>query len=755
DTYGAAFPIDRRPGYVRFQYTHPRKPPDEGDKYRVIRIGIFYTDRRDPGGPEQLASVLELHVYRPPVVMIHGLWSNTSAFADMEQELASSHYEPFQLYRLDYQKTNDSPFVVNYTHVGEATDAVIKQSLDADLAAGKVDLVAHSMGGVLSRLYVQNPGYKDDVRRIITCNTPHAGSQMANLLLDTTFDPNGRICGLLSQAMSSDELPNRGCYNGAVADLQVNSFATTNFLNLGVSPDDVQVHALATVFDLSDPFAVLTGAISGAGAAPAIIAHLVRVCGLGLIDSVFNGDDYDLIVSATSQAGGLDGPLTSFFSDQPHMGSVSNGEVIDRVKGLLNEPLDSSSFTRSGYDPSQLPYTTPSLCPVLIGSGLQTGSGARRALRSAAAAGLAITSPSPGSSVAPGASLTVDVSGTPDIATIVLILSQPGGQMVIVDQPGPTAHTDLRVPDTAVGRQNLVAAGLDAAGSLVAVSDTVVVNVVPPAALESISVYPPVVYLHPCSSASLEITGHYDDGVARDLSQQPGLSFTFADGHAAQSGPGSVVLNEPLDDTLTVTFDGVDSAPVPISAIPTDGAVPCAGGTTTTTVPPPSTSSSTTTTLAASTTTSTTTLPGVTTTTSTSVVDTTTTTSTPPSGCQVDADCDDGDACTDDVCAGDCQHAQATGMRGADCLLAGMLSEPLCALGTLDPTLEQFATDKLRNALELVREAEQTTSPKKQQRLLAKARKRLGRIERHRPGQTTSDCRQTLGARVDAVVDVI
>src|SRR5262249_3163852 len=25
DTYGAAFPIDRRPGYVRFQYTHPRK----------------------------------------------------------------------------------------------------------------------------------------------------------------------------------------------------------------------------------------------------------------------------------------------------------------------------------------------------------------------------------------------------------------------------------------------------------------------------------------------------------------------------------------------------------------------------------------------------------------------------------------------------------------------------------------------------------------------------------------------------------
>src|SRR5262249_10464468 len=156
-----------------------------------------------------------------------------------------------------------------------------------------------------------------------------------------------------------------------------------------------------------------------------------------------------------------------------------------------------------------------------------------------------------------------------------------------------------------------------------------------------------VVYLHPCSSASLEITGHYDDGVARDLSQQPGLSFTFADGHAAQSGPGSVVLNDALDDTLTVTFDGVDSAPVPITAIPTDDASSCGATTTTppsTTLPPSSTSSSSTTTLVASTTTSS--APeGSTTTTAATPTSTTTT----PPGCRGFADCDDGDACTDDA----------------------------------------------------------------------------------------------------------
>jgi pimeloyl-ACP methyl ester carboxylesterase len=739
DTFGAAFPIDRRPSYVRFQYTHPRTPPDAGDKFRVIRIGIFYTDRRDPEGPEQLSTVLEIHVYRPPVVMIHGLWSDSSAFATMEQALSSSNYEPFQLYRLDYRYTNDSSFAVNYPRVADGIDAVIQQSADADLAAGKVDLVAHSMGGVLSRLYTQNPGYENEVRRIITCNTPHAGSQMANLLLDRAFDPHGLICSLLGRAMSSDTVPDRGCYNGAVGDFQVNSFANMN-LNLGVPPDDIEVHALATVFDLTD-LPNLSGLFNAAGAAPAIIAHLLQACGISLVDSIFNSDDNDLIVAATSQAGGLAGPLTSLYPDQPHMGSVANTDVIDGVRDLLNEPLDSDKFTRSGYDPSVLRYTTPSVCPVLGG-----GSGLGHSLRNAAAVStFGITSPVSGTSVPPGATLAVDAGGDPDVATVVLVLSQPGGQMMVVEHPGPAAHFDLQVPDTALGQQNLVAAGLDAAGSLLAISDAVVVNVAVPAVLQSISVYPPVVYLRPCSSASLEITGHYDDGVARDLSAQGGLRFSFAAGSAVRTGSGDVVLNEALDDTLTITLDGIDSAPVPIRALPNDGAGPCVASTSTTT----STSSTTTATSPASTTTSSTT-------TSTTVVDTTTTTTTLAPQCQQSGDCDDGDACTDDTCsAGACQHLPIPGASGASCLLGRLVSGPLCPAGTIDPALEHFATEKLRGALEQVQKAEQATTSKKQRRLLGNAAKRLGRIEKHRSGTTTADCLASLSARVDGVLAAI
>ena len=79
------------------------------------------------------------------------------------------------------------------------------------------------------------------------------------------------------------------------------------------------------------------------------------------------------------------------------------------------------------------------------------------------------------------------------------------------------------------------------------------------ATLETITVSPPVLELRPCEEATLEITGHYDDGTTRDLSQDPGLAYDFETGNAAQNGPGVVVMLGSLDDSLTLELDGVES----------------------------------------------------------------------------------------------------------------------------------------------------------------------------------------------------
>jgi hypothetical protein len=218
------------------------------------------------------------------------------------------------------------------------------------------------------------------------------------------------------------------------------------------------------------------------------------------------------------------------------------------------------------------------------------------------------------------------------------------------------------------------------------------VDVTVPAALSTITVYPPVAYLLPCGTATLEVTGHYDDGVARDLSSQPGLSMMFATGNAAQSGASGIVVNAVLDDSVTVTYDGVDSAPIPIRALVPDDLGSCVVDTTSTTTTLPSTTSTTTTAPSTTTTqdaatTTTTTMPEASTTTSTTTTPaSSTTTSTLAPGCQSDAECDDGDACTVDACApGGCEHVAATGLEGAECLLSAALSEPLCPAGTIGP----------------------------------------------------------------------
>src|SRR5262249_62110840 len=102
--------------------------------------------------------------------------------------------------------------------------------------------------------------------------------------------------------------------------------------------------------------------------------------------------------------------------------------------------------------------------------------------------------------------ICVEVAGSPAIATVLLDLSQPRGATVLAEQPGPDARFDLEIPESAIGRQNVVAAGIDASGRLVAVSDTVTVDVTVPSQLDSITVYPAVVYLLPCTTATLEVT---------------------------------------------------------------------------------------------------------------------------------------------------------------------------------------------------------------------------------------------------------
>lgn len=102
------------------------------------------------------------------------------------------------------------------------------------------------MGGLLGRLYVTGFGgvqYKrnenfmeGDFHKLITLNTPHKGSPLANLL--TSTNP-----ALLPLKFAADEL--LGCTScGAVADLRTDSTVNTSWLAQNVA--EVPCHAIVS-----------------------------------------------------------------------------------------------------------------------------------------------------------------------------------------------------------------------------------------------------------------------------------------------------------------------------------------------------------------------------------------------------------------------------------------------------------------------------------------------------------------------------
>lgn len=138
--------------------------------------------------------------------------------------------------------------------------------------------------------------------------------------------------------------------------------------------------------------------------------------------------------------------------------------------------------------------------------------------------------------------------------------------MALMSGSSPTFTTEI--PDGAVGEKTLIAIGLDAGGAPVAASNEVTLDVTVPAALTGLDVYPPAAYLQVGATESFEIRGQYDDGIERNLSQIAGLTFAFTEGHASKSGTNGVTLNELLDDTLTISYQGVSATEVKIRALP-------------------------------------------------------------------------------------------------------------------------------------------------------------------------------------------
>ncbi|MDB9520194.1 alpha/beta fold hydrolase [Roseofilum reptotaenium CS-1145] len=110
---------------------------------------------------------------RNPVVLIHGIFRKAYVFNRMAKYLKERGWE---VHRFDV--------VPNTSIVGLDQLALqIKTYVDQTFAPDQpIDLVGLSMGGLVSRYYVQRLGGLDKIQRFITISSPHHGTYLAYLL---------------------------------------------------------------------------------------------------------------------------------------------------------------------------------------------------------------------------------------------------------------------------------------------------------------------------------------------------------------------------------------------------------------------------------------------------------------------------------------------------------------------------------------------------------------------------------------------
>ncbi|MCX5273242.1 esterase/lipase family protein [Streptomyces virginiae] len=107
---------------------------------------------------------------RPPVLLLHGFTDNRSVFVLLRRTLGAGgrHVEAY----------NYSPFTldlrVTARHLARRVEELCERT-----GQERVDLVGHSLGGLVGRYYVQRLGGDRRVRTLVTLGTPHSGTRVA------------------------------------------------------------------------------------------------------------------------------------------------------------------------------------------------------------------------------------------------------------------------------------------------------------------------------------------------------------------------------------------------------------------------------------------------------------------------------------------------------------------------------------------------------------------------------------------------
>jgi PKD repeat protein len=480
----------------------------------------------DAGGTSQESA--QLRIVRPPVVLVHGIWSTGDTWT---MPLASDARFPI-ITRTPWD--GYTSISVNTGAVGAAIRAAVGFMRLEGIAVTRADVIAHSMGGLLARAWTatskySRPGnyYKGDYHKLITLNTPHTGSPLANIVVllreipqFTSFAAN--VLRKPISSCGSTWIP-FVCAPSAMDDLQVGSTALAS-----LPWPHVPTHALVGEAGVlgSDCVTELTGLATWMSAA----TRHKNVDDFSM--DIFGETTHDQVVGSASQKGGLMAPAMKEYKtcDSAHTNATGSTTYARDLLDLLNAPASGPLFAT----------TTPANIVAAVTMTPQDVN--------APTIPIAITGPSDMSQVDGGTPLPVHVSvtGTPTVSVIV--------GPVVLEKTAPPYDFSVSLPPDAIGSTTIAAIAQSQDGSYGAAPPvTVLVNRSMP--IESLYVSTPLLTVLADTNTQLHVFAQYADGVLREITDPMlGTQYSSSTSNVAAIGrEGIIAAHESGNSTITIS----------------------------------------------------------------------------------------------------------------------------------------------------------------------------------------------------------
>ncbi|HEY3281271.1 MAG TPA: dockerin type I domain-containing protein [Armatimonadota bacterium] len=512
--------------------------------------------------PIDEAWVVPFTLVRPPVALVHGFLSSSAVWtaAGLPEALDQAGYSADGAWMLDYAPTRTSGFATNLPAVQSQLLGLQALARSRELAFGGVDLVGHSMGGLLGRLYQQAPhSGGPELERMLTLDSPHFGSEWAGVI---QFVPSGSA--LISQALSlpSDTQALKDLAPGSAALKGIKQVAVPSRAVVGISNAEGGDWRTGGTEDGESFLAAVTRQV------------LSRVMGWPptTLAAIF-GEESDLVVGATSQRGGLTGDFVTPLYQTTH--TVAPTHARDALVALLTQSNPDQGFDPAGFPPVAASTQALNNALMLRLAGLLFGSvfaqGGVQAQQ--ATPGLfQVLEPAPGAVVAAGDSVKVTLAPAEGVTLASVVVGLPDGSSVTLTQ-APWEVT-LKAPAKGLGFYPLMLVGFDTKAHLSVV--TLPLTLVPTPAATSMAVLPASdLHLPAGASVPLALKVTLSDGQPRWVpGSDPGVTYAVGDANVLRISPNGVLSTLKAGQAqATASFQGF-TQPVTIAV---EGGAPASG----------------------------------------------------------------------------------------------------------------------------------------------------------------------------------